>query len=94
MVIKCEVQEIKQDDKDEAGQAHRDETKDPRKQRKGEVEGMQSERPEIAPPNHHLGNISIVMFMGNNIDEVTCMAIVPYRLHVGQESNHEAHQYG
>ena len=42
VVIKCEVQEIKQDNKDEAGQAHRDGTKDPQKQRKEEVEGTQS----------------------------------------------------
>ena len=29
-----------------------------------------------------------------NVDEDTCMAVVPYRLHVEKESNQEAHQYG
>ena len=48
---------MEQENEDKAGQEHGDGPKDPQEEREREVEGTQAQRPEIASPVHHAGNI-------------------------------------
>lgn len=101
--LESDVKEIEHDNQNKAGQEHRYGTKDPQEQRERKVEGSETQRPEVAASVHSVCHIlccQIVMLqmrrhlLERRVDQNACMTVVPYGLHIEQESHQETDQNG
>jgi len=102
-IIKCNIQEVEHENKSKGSEEHWNWSKEPHEERKWEVEGTQAKGPEVAASVHSGGNILSCehllpkvwgQFLEGHVDKDTCMAIVPYGLHIQQKCQQKAHQYG
>lgn len=97
-----DIQEIEQENEDEAREEHGYGSKNPQKQRKREVKSTQPQRPEVAASVDGGGDVigceDLVAkirahFLVGHVNEDACVTVVPYGLNVQQKSQQEAHQY-